>query len=344
MAYIQADNAASSWPMACVNIDDLLNNVNAEIIAYEAKQLAKLKGELETFHKKKDGVVQSYKDKYPALREKWCRLNSEVELLHRNLTCLFKDTWKQHIQNCVCPPRSKIVEVEAIIAERQKCCKGDLEAARDAAKIKADAAKIYLDIITANQAKLEAALSANEKWIGQIKQLLQGKDAAVSIYIFWFKLLPAHTALAPSDLLHCLDFAKWQSPDELCPPQGRPAADAKAVPHPVPWLVAPADYANEIDCAWTMYRDMKKAHGDADAAYLKAPDDLASIQKSLDALRKDLDLKVQDCLKKVPIMDDCGCGGEPAKAPEVADTADSARQSDTNPSQVAETAPSNAEI
>lgn len=317
MTDIQAYSTTSGWPMACVNIDDLLKNVNAEITAYEAKQLAKFKSELEAFHKKKDGVVKSYKEKYQTLRDRWCRQNGDIECLWRHLTCIFKDKWQQYIDKCVCPPRADIAARQAEIAERQKCCKGELEAKRDAAKAEADAAKLYLDIITANQAKLEAALSENDKWIKQINQLLLGKDAAVSIYIFWFKLLPAHIALAPSDLLHCLDFLpKGQTPDELCPPKGTadPSRDSELqgkpqpVPHPVPWLVDPDTYAGEIDCAWTLYRDAKKAHGDADAAFVKAPDDLASLQKSLDLRLKNLDAKVQDCLKDIHVKNHCGCG------------------------------------
>jgi hypothetical protein len=320
MVEIQGNNGAVGWPMACVNIDDLLNSVNAEIIQYEARQLAKFKSELETFHKKKDGVVRSYNEKYAELREKWCRQNSEVELLHRNLRHIFKGRWKEYIQKCVCPPLSDVATTETKIFEAQTKCRSALELTRDSSKIAADAAKLYLDTITANQSKLEAALSTNEKWIGQIKQLLQGKEAALSIYIFWFKLLPAHASMAPSDLEHCLEFAKGQSPTELCPRgqsgAGGPQEQKPApIPHPVPWLVAPTSYANEIDCAWTLYRDAKQAHSDADAAYQKAVDSVVSLEKLLDALRKDLDLKVQDCLNKLPVMDDCGCGGEVANPP-----------------------------
>lgn len=347
MTDIQAYSATSSWPMACVNIDELLNTVSAEITAYEAKQLAKLKSELEAFHKKKDGVVQSYKDKYAALRERWCRQNSDVEMLYRHLTCLFKDTWKLHIEKCICPPRSEIAELEAAIAKWQVCCKGKLEAKRDTTKAEADAAKLYLDTIIANQAQVESALSANDKWIAQIKQILQTRDAAVSIHVFWFKLLPAHAAMAPADLLHCLDFAKGHTPVELCPPKkgddGLYDAGQRGmpmpVPHPVPWLVAPDKYASEIDCAWTMYRDTKKAAGEADAAFLKAPDDIASVQKSLDALRKNLDVKIQDCLKGIQIMNDCDCG-EASGERETQNPA----PSDTNSNRAAEAAPFNAEV
>ena len=80
--------------------------------------------------------------------------------------------------------------------------------------------------------------------------------------------------------------------------------------HPVPWLLHPDSYADEIDCAWTVYRAHKKEQGDAEAAYNKDPDDLAAVSKAVEELRKAYDGQVRDCLKEIDETMPCGCGEE----------------------------------
>ncbi|MCV9961740.1 hypothetical protein OIU34_07470 [Pararhizobium sp. BT-229] len=321
---------AYGCPLPPEKFDKMLEKVKKDIIDFEAQQLGKLKTELEAFEKKKKAVTDGYTQKYPALREKWRLQNSQIELLHRSLTCLFKDcSWKQHIADCVCPPLAEIAKQDSLIAKRRRCFLGPLEYERDRTKAAAEADKAYLDTLIANQALVESALSADDKLIAEIKQLLQGEDSAVAIYVFWFKLLPMHVQLAPKALVHCLDFAKGEAPDDLCPPkESEPQTPAGGAPvpvlHPVPWLVHPQSYPDEIDCAWTVYRVSKKAQGDAEAAYNKAPDDLASMTKTLGEWRKAFDGRVRDCLKKVDETMPCGCGDETTTdAPvEAASTAD----------------------
>lgn len=305
-------------PLPSEKFDELLEKVKKEIIDFEAKQLGKLKTELEAFEKKKKAVTDGYSQKYPALREKWRLQNAQIELLHRNLTCLFNDgRWKGHITECICPKLAKIADQDDLLTKRRKSFLGELEYKRDRTKAVAEADKLHLDALIANQSQVEAALAANDKLIAEIKQLLQGDDSAVAIYVFWFKLLPMHVQLAPKDLLNCLDFAKDQAPGDLCPPK-RPEGTASAptdetgtlVLHPVPWLVDPKAYPGEIDCAWTVYHTSKKTQGDAEAAYNKKPDDLASMTKTLDEWRKAFDGEVRECLKTVDVATPCGCGDD----------------------------------
>ena len=102
------------WPIKCVNVSDLLGNVTEEIKTFEAKQLAKFKGELEAFDKKKTTVSDTYKQKYDGLVRRWCCVTSDMEVLHRTLICLFgKDAWKGYVADCVCPKLSEIAHADA---------------------------------------------------------------------------------------------------------------------------------------------------------------------------------------------------------------------------------------
>ena len=318
-------------PLPPEKFDELLEKVKKEIIDFEAKQLGKLKTELEAFEKKKKAVTDGYALKYPKLLEKWRLQNGQIELLHRSLTCLFKDgSWKHHITKCICPRLMAIADQEASLAKRRRCFLGEREQKRDSWKAIAEADKIYLDKLIANQAMVESAQSANDKLIAEIKLLLQGDDSAVAIYVFWFMLLPVHVQMAPMALLSFLDFAKGETPGDLCPPKkpepetqsnGTTAPGPAPVLHPVPWLVDPDSYADDIDCAWTVYRAHKKEQGDAEAAYNKDPDDLVSMTKALDELRKAYDGQVRDCLKEIDETMPCGCGEKTTTTPATTETA-----------------------
>ena len=165
-------------PLPPEKFDELLEKVKKEIIDFEAKQLGKLKTELEAFEKKKKAVTDGYALKYPKLLEKWRLQNAQIELLHRSLTCLFKDgSWKQHITTCICPRLAAIADREASLAKRRKCFLGEREQKRDHWKAVAEADKIYLDKLIANQAMVESAQAANDKLIAEIKLLCRATTA-----------------------------------------------------------------------------------------------------------------------------------------------------------------------
>ncbi|QDF37517.1 hypothetical protein FJN17_08030 [Bradyrhizobium symbiodeficiens] len=318
------------WTVECLDVSKLLGNITDEIKAFEAKQLGKLKGELEAFDKKKHAVSDAYGQKYAALVQRWCNVTSDMEVLHRTLVCLFgKDAWKGYVTECVCPKLSEVADADAALQVRLSCALGELEKARNQAIATTDQAKLYLDTLTGNQAALEKDLKANEDWIAEIKRLLQGRDAAKAIYLFWFKVLPKQLSMANTELAKKLDFAKDELPGALCPPKSgsatqqtgadRSGAAAGMAPHPVPWLVDPKQFAKEIDCAWSAYWDAKKKQGEAEVRFNNAPDDVASTEKKLEELRKALDATIGDCLAKAaPSKCDCAepAAGREAAAPQ----------------------------
>lgn len=320
------------WSTPCLNVNELLKNVTEEINSFEVKQLGKLKGELEAFDKKKQAVSDAYGQKYPVLLDRWCRLTADMEILHRTLVCLFgTDAWKSYITLCICPILSEIADADAALQLRLSCALGPLERARNEAIAETEQEKVYLDTLTGNQAALEKDLTANEKWIADIKTLIQGPDAAKAIHLFWFKVLPKQWGMASDALRKKLDFAVGQLPGDLCPPkkpaatQGSTADSGAQSPHPVPWLVDPKEYPNEIDCAWSAYWEAKKTQGKAEVDFNKNPDDVATAAKKLGDLNKTLDARIGDCLKDSAPAKDYGCA-----APTVA-TTPAAQQTNVRP-------------
>jgi hypothetical protein len=304
------------WPMKCENVGELLTAVTAQINDYEAKQLGKLKSELEAFDKKKQAVADAYKAGYEGLRCKWRALTAEIETQRRRLICLFGDEWKTYVTECICKNLSEIAKAEEALQARNNCSLGPLELKLKQAKAATDEAKIYLDTLVDNLAALGKELAKNEAWIRDIKSLIDKPDtAAKAIHILWFKVLPLQWRMASDDLRKCLKFAEGESPCELCPPKlPLPEQDCAKVPHPVPWLVDPKCYAHELDCAWTAYRNAKDKQGEAEVAYNKAPDNVATAAKQLDELKKDLDARIAKCLEsKKP--KNCGCNEPPKPAP-----------------------------
>lgn len=291
----QVDQQTTSGPPACIDVADLLAKVNQEIATYESRKLTQLKSELEGFVSKKQQVVDDYGKQYDALVAKWKAQNTRVADLSARLKCLFPhDQWKTYITECVCSVYGDIATETQALQTRLDCGRGPLERANIAAQAAFATAKAYLDTLTANTAQINAALGADDKQISAVAALLDGPDKGKAIYAFWFNLLPTHVQLAPADLVGpCLGYAEGEEPWDLCGTIAKP--DPKA-PHPVPWLLDPADYGDEIDCAWTRYRDARDAAAKASADFAAAPDDIAAAQKALDADNKGRDDKILACL------------------------------------------------
>jgi hypothetical protein len=317
----------------CVSVDELLKTIKKEISDYEARKLGQLKSELESFSNKKKTVEEAYALKYPVYVERWRTQNKAVAELQQNIKCILPD-WRDLITRCICKPYAAVNEEQEAYDERKACCVGPLEAKRDATKAALEASKAYLDILTANGSKAEAALGANEKTAKAIREILQGPDKALAVRLFWLELLPLHLQLAPTAEVDAesVAYANGETLHALC---GFPAPPE--TPRPVPWLVHPGEpgkpdqdacaddgandgtpakesYGRELDCAWTRYRDAKADAGLAEAAYSAAPDDLEAEAKKLKALKDGLVAAIDKCLKGPEdgseTTADCGCGDD----------------------------------
>jgi hypothetical protein len=311
----------------CESAADLLKAVVDEINTFEAKKLGELKTDLDAFVKKQDDLEKGYEKAYPALRDKWCAQQQTIETLYAAIKCAFPNQdWKEIVETCVCTRRHDVRCREQELEQRRRCGWGIRERRRERARARRDAAKARLESLAANAQKVEGALKDNDKLIGQIRDVLPQPEKAVALYLFWFKLLPAHKQLMPGDVGDdCRTFGDAESPYKLCecvykkdcePPLELPCKPASGdgesddtspvdSRHKVPWLVKPARYRNELNCAWGDLRDAKKAFADAEAEFMKAPDDLKSLEDKLKAQKDDLDAVIADCLKKQKPDDHC---------------------------------------
>jgi len=311
---------------ACPAAKQQLEDVTSELNKFEAKKLTELKSELEAFVKKQDALDADYQKKYPALRDKWCAQQQTIVKLHAQLLHAFPNQdWKKIVADCICTKKRVIMCKDEAIAHLNRCGKGNAERARDEAQARFTDAKTRLDLLSANAQKIDAQLTADAAWIGNIQALLGTPEQAVALYLFWFKLLPQHKSLTPEDVAaDCKTFADDESPAKLCetewakacesdpnackPPAdgGSAAATATATPpRPAPWLILPAKYSAALDCAWDDYRKAKDEFAQRDAEYKAKADDVASLVKQRDALIASLDADVTACLKTKKPDDTC---------------------------------------
>jgi hypothetical protein len=306
-----APGASSAPP--CIDVADLLATVNQEIATYESRKLSQLKSELEGFVKKKQSVVDDYRQKYAGLVALWKGQNDRVSDLSRRLKCLFpNDLWKDYVSECVCYVYGDIVTEAQNLQGRVECGQGPLEKANNDAAAAFNLAKAYLDALTADAAGAAADLATDGKLITDIGVMLDGPQKAKAIYAFWFGLLPTHVRLAPADLVEsCLGYAESEAPSDLC--ASIPALPAE--PHAVPWLIDPDDYGGEIDCAWTRYKAAREAAATASAAYAAAPDDVAAAAKVLAADIAARDGKILACLATKTTAEPCDDQPMPASPP-----------------------------
>ncbi len=280
-------------------IQEILDNIRAEIATFESRKLVQFKSELEAFLSKKATVVDEYQKKYPVLVDAWKKLNSRIEQASVTLKCRFPDgQWKTYLQECACDRYQKLAERRDALVTRMTCGVGDLEKTRDQKKAELDAAKTYLDTLIANAGKSDAELAANGKTATSIEGLANGPQKAVGLQWLWLDLLPAHVAMAPSNLpVGCLGYAAGEEPWVICTSISAPAEGAA---HPVPWLIDPDDYGDALDDAWMAYRAARDASAKADTAYAAAPDDIATTAKALEADEKVRDDEIRKCLGGKP--------------------------------------------
>ncbi|MGY4404067.1 hypothetical protein [Bradyrhizobium sp. USDA 3315] len=299
----------------CKPIDEQKTAVDKQIADYEALQLPPLKKELDALVDKKNKAVQEYEKLYKGRKKRWCEQNEKIKLLHTSLKSQFPK-WNELVRHCVCPRLDGLAALEADLARRDDAAKGANERIRDATNVALEQAKTYLDTLTANGAKIDAALGTGEKGIADVQKLLCGDAPATAIYPFWFSVLPAHVALAP--LKSDLDFAENQSPTNLCGPHvpvgdgerdqddpetlavhhGKDKDKPAPAPRPLPWLVDPNEYGHELDCAFERFKTMKVEAAKTQKTYDGWPDDRAASVKRIADRKKALPDLIAECLRK----------------------------------------------
>jgi hypothetical protein len=321
----QSDGSGAPTAAKCLSAGEMLAQVTKELNEFDAKKLGELKSELEAFVKNQEKLVKDYEAKYPSLREKWCLQQQQVQQLHAAVKCAFpppSEPWKKIVEECICKKKHELRCLEERHAKRKRCCSGPLERARDRAKALYDAAKARLDALTALAAKVESILGEDATLIKDTNALMSGPDHAVVLWLFWFKLLPQHKQLAPSDVEDsCKTFADEETPaklceavwckpcdpeEEACKPTTEETEGGKTDPgRPVPWLIPPKDYGTALDCAWQDYRAAKDALAKADSAFKEKPDDLASLAKAVEDRKKAIEEEIKKCLKDRKPDDNC---------------------------------------
>jgi len=312
-------------PAACQSASDMLKQVSEEIAQFEAKKLPELKAELDAFVKKQEELVKAYKESYPAFREKWCLQQQQVQQLYSALKCSFpppsKD-WKKIVEECICKRLHELNCLAKRIEKRKRCCSGPLERARDEARSGLDAAKADLDVLKSLGGRIQALLDDDAALIKEINTLMSGSDHAVVLWLFWFRLLPNHTKLAPADLQEdCKKLGDGETPEKLCgtvygqpckeepggctPPEDEDADYPHDGQRPLPWLMPPRDYGTALDCAWQTYRESKDAWAQAAMEYAASPDDIEALKKKLEEDKKAVEGRIKECLKNAKPGDDC---------------------------------------
>jgi hypothetical protein len=326
---------AASPPADPTSVKELLQLVTDEVNSFEAKKLTELKAELEAFEKQQTNLVGDYEKKqYPVLRQQWCDQHKCVQSLYASIQCAFpvdvwKKDWKAIIAECVCPKVHELTCRTRRLRKRKRRCQGPHEWARNEAKKHFEDAKAYLDALRNNAAGVKGILDADATLIRDIPGILSGPEPAVALYLFWFKLLPAHKSIRPDDVPDCdgfPGFAAGQTPDGLCgamtcpkcadetsdkddaatahqaTESGAATADAARV---APWLVKPDQYASKLFDAWKDYRKAKDTFAKKEADYKREPDDIASLDKQLDERTKAVPDEITTCLKNVKPADCC---------------------------------------
>ena len=329
---LPASSGGSTTAASCQSTKQLLDSVLKQIADFDALKLTELKGELEGFVKKQQGLVEDYKRVYPELKRRWCAQHTDVQTLYTQLKSTHdpaKEPWKGLISKCICAKKKAVDCLGEAIKNRKRCCHGQLEHAFEDAKDKLATAKARLDILQALAAKLDAALTTDGNWIKAI-QTLPGPERATVLYRFWMQLLPAHRALMPSDLgSDCpmpgddeapekICKTEWEAPCAADPWACNPPASTGGTPYnagrQLPWLMPPEAYENALDCAWEDYRKAKNELAVAEAAFKAKQDDLATKVKEHTAAKAALEDDILKCLKEWKSKDPCCADAEPAQA------------------------------
>jgi len=322
----------STTTASCPSTKQLLKDVLQQIGDFEAKKLTELKSELEGFVKKQQQLVDDYRKAYPELKRKWCAQHTDVQTLFTQLKSThdpLKDPWKGLIARCICAKQKEVDCFAESLAKRKRCCFGPLEHALDQARTKFTDTKARLDILLALSGKVDAALTTHATWIKDVKNLPQPERASV-LYLFWFRLLPAHRALKPNDLeKECVVPGDDEAPEKICkaewgaacptdpwactppPPTGTTAPDTS---RRLPWLMPPDSYEAALDCAWDDYRKAKNELAIAEAKFKATPDDLATRVKEYGAAKDGLEADILACLKDWKPQNPCCADVEPAPA------------------------------
>ena len=329
---LATSSGGSTAAPGCPSTKQLLEDTLKQIADFDALKLTELKGELEGFVKKQQGLVDDYKKAYPELRRRWCAQHTDVQTLYTQLKSThdpLQSPWKELVSKCICVKQKNVDCLGEAIRNRKRCCQGQLEYAFEQAKDTLTATKARLDILLALAAKLDAALTADGNWIKSI-QTLPGPERVTVLYYFWIRLLPAHRALMPSDMgSDCKVPGDDEAPEKICktewdkkceadpwacnPPASTGSGASYDAGRALPWLMPPDAYEGALDCAWDDYRKAKNELAIAEAAFKAKQDDIATKVKEHTAAKEGLETEILKCLKEWKPNDPCCADAEAAQ-------------------------------
>ena len=275
---------------------DLLKTVIDEINTFEAKKLGELKTELEAFVKKQDDVEKGYEKAVSRRsRDKWCAQQQTIETLYAAIKCAFPRPGleERSSRRCICAKRREVRCREQDSMQRRRCCWGTREraasgpgparrgqgAARHAGRQRAEGRRRAQGQRQADRPDPRCPAAAGRR--------------RVALYLFWFKLLPAHRQLMPGDVGDdCKKFGDDESPEKLCESTYKKPCDrrTRAAVHAAGsdsddadgdmpastrgtrcrGSIDPTRYRQELDCAWDDCVTRRRTFAEAEADFKAA--------------------------------------------------------------------------
>jgi hypothetical protein len=254
-----------------------------------------LMSELPPIQQKRDQAIKTYTEKKGNVvrrDELVARWRAQAAALER----IWKDindypNWVEIIDKYVCPTKDEIqtqagkdVFTRHFGANQKKVVE---------AKGEVEARKAELDGWLSIDPRLNKQLDDVDKAIKDVKDAYNGPSPKISLYLFWFKALPAHQSITPN---------APGGPDE-------PPIQVEKWPACLKWpergsiyLIATAALPDKIDFAWKEYRDARKKLAAAERDFNNCPDDLAAEAKRLDDLKKNEDETIRKKLSEKVLM------------------------------------------
>jgi hypothetical protein len=163
--------------------------------------------EVKTLISKLDTVIKDYEDKHDDLHEGWRKQKPKIESLRKSIIGVYPN-WRDLIRDGVCSVGNIIGDQKKQVGNLRGCNEGK----RDDAKAELDKAKAELDGWQKIVELLTKQLADNDKLIDMIDKLPPGSDQ-MSLYFFWFRLLPAYAGMRPENVSVYDD----ETPERLCP-------------------------------------------------------------------------------------------------------------------------------
>ncbi len=294
-------------------IKKLIEEVENKIKKFNEEKNDERRASLVAFDQLNTAAVAAYgKDEFKALKDAWWGQQCAIESLRHRMECVLplKD-WQAVITDRICVPERKVRLLEHWVQRRTYCCQGQQERTREQARAKAAASEARFKALLANGEAAGALLEANAALITQIGELLDTPERKTTLYLFYFKLVPAHRQLAPEESLGDHDTfqdcmpgtlctATWDKPYEdepgACKPLVEPPEPARS--RALPWLMPWSTYPDKLIDAWTASYQAAVELARIEAQYEPNADDLEALSDKVKKQRDDLENNVIGSLKK----------------------------------------------